>query len=115
MTDDVESQDQGPGVSRAGPSHCTELAQSAVSATMLNKLIADLVQHDTPMNVAALFENRASVNTIRSWRNGNRYIAPWALDLIENKAARVAQIVRQIPRGPGMRAGDKNLIRRFRT
>lgn len=81
---------------------------------MLNKLIADLVQHDTPTNVAALFEHRASVNTIRSWRNGNRYVAPWALELIESKAARVAQTVKQMPRGPGMRAGDKNLIRRYR-
>lgn len=95
-------------------SHPSNFEGAEVSAQMLNSLIADLVQHDTPTNVAALFEHRASVNTIRSWRNGNRYVAPWALELIENKAARVAQTVKQMPRGPGKQAGGKNLIRRYR-
>jgi hypothetical protein len=114
MSEAVSGKRQVPEASRAASEHCRNLEPQEVSAQMLNNLIADLVQHDTPANVAALFENRASIHTIRSWRNGNRYVAPWALELIENKAARVAQTVKQMPRGPGKQAGEKNLIRRWR-
>lgn len=110
-----DSERAAPKAKRAAPRHTGNLERSAVSARLLNKLIAELVAEDTPANVAALFENRASINTIRSWRNGNRYVAPWALQLLGDKMQRVAAITNEIPRGPGMRAGDKNLVRRWRT
>lgn len=93
----------------AAPSYTTNFKPAAVSAQNLNKLIRLFVANDTPANVAAFFENRASVNTIRSWRNGNRYIAPWARQIIRNKIAAAKEAIDDLPTGPGMKAGWRNV------
>lgn len=109
MTDGVESGGEGRKVKRAAPGHCSNFKHLDVSAHYINKLIAELIQDDTPTNVAMLFGNRASVNTIRSWRNGNRTIAPWAIEMLKAKSAAVSSAVAMLKPGPGKSAGWRNL------
>lgn len=109
MSDEPDNASAVESGQRAAPAYCRKFAPLVVSARNLNRLIRLFVANDTPANVAAFFDNRASVNTIRSWRNGNRHIPPWARQLIRDKIAMAEQALAELPIGPGQSAGWRNV------
>lgn len=96
--------------------HCSSLEPLAVSAEYLRRAIAMFSLPNTTHETVArlVFDGRANVHTVKAWRTGKRYLAPWARELLLDKATQVLKAMDELPRGPGMRAGDKNLIRRYR-
>lgn len=73
-----------------------------------------LVPSGRRADLIALFDGRAPWLTIRDWRRGRRSIPQWARDLLQEKAQQLHRDVDAIlavaPRGPGCRAGLKNLM-----
>jgi protein gp37 len=43
--------------------------------------------------IAALFHNRVTINTIRQWRVGRRAMPRWAWDILKARAAPIDEIV----------------------
>ena len=52
---------------------------------------------------------------VRMWRTGARHLPQWVRDLATERMKLVADLLNEIPRGPGQRAGDKNLIRNLKA
>ena len=65
--------------------------------------------------IAAALEGKVSPAHVRQWRNGARPIPDWLRDIAAERAALITDLLSEIPRGPGQRAGDKNLIRNLKA
>lgn len=85
------------------------------SVVAARKAIERMAPSGKPEDIVAAFGGKTSWGVIRAWRDGRRHIPQWARDMIRDHAMRTIELLDEVPRGPGQRAGDKNLIRRWRT
>ncbi len=84
-------------------------------APPFEKALSLLAPDGTQEQILSAFDKRTTWNTIREWRRGRRAIAPWALALLHSKGMAIVNAINENPRGPGSRAGDRNLIRKWKT
>lgn len=106
MSEADNSQDAAPRASRAALRYSAKFEQTVVA---LEKLIMLFAADRTPQRITELFDNRTSYGVIRSWRDGRRYVPPWAREIIRNKIALAADAERALAHGPGQSAGWRNV------
>ncbi len=101
---------EGVGARKA---YAPDFEGPVVSAAKLRLILRAMnMEHATHKMVAAhVFDGRTTPRIVKSWRIGARYLPQWAIQLLTEKTARLAMLANEIPRGPGQRAGDKNLLR----
>jgi len=80
-----------------------------VRADELNNLIRMLRPNATRTELLDLFDNRASWHSIESWRLGRRYVAPWAIQLLNERIDAMRELAARIKPGPGQSAGWRNV------
>lgn len=106
----MTAQMNGPKVKRAASGHSSYFEGAVVSAEYLRRAIAVFSLPNTTHETVArlIFDGRASVHTVKAWRIGKRYMAPWARQLLADKAERIREALDELPRGPGQRSGLRN-------
>ena len=89
----------------------SNLAPLAVSARSIERIIALFSLPSTTHAAVArhVFDGRTNARTVKAWRLGTRYVAPWALELVDEKFKRGAELVRSSPGVPGISAGWRNV------
>ena len=102
---------QDDGTQREAPSHSAYFEGAAVSARRLQRMLAALPLPDHSHRTVArvVFDGRASRYTVKAWRIGKRYVPEWARDLLREKAAKIIEAANEMPTGPGMQAGWRNV------
>ena len=93
--------------SRARGNHGSNPGRNAVDTRNLRGALCALgLANATPAQIArSAFDGKASERAVKSWLHGERYVAPWAIELLSVKAAQLARHANEMPRGPGMTAG----------
>jgi hypothetical protein len=88
-----------------GPRKHPDPSVQARRASAVRRTIAAFVPSGNHTEIAALFDNRVAVQTIRQWRLGRRLMPQWAKDLLKAKMPPVDDI----ETGPGSIVGKYNL------
>lgn len=102
---------QGQNNTRAAPHHSDNLGHNVVA---IAKALSVLAPDDNTDQVCKAFNNRTSYGVIRSWRDGRRYMPTWAVELMQHKLTGALDATKQIARGPGQRAGLRNMPHEIR-
>ena len=95
--------------SGARGNHKSDPGRPVVSTTALRRALYALgadTERFTAAEVAQLaFDGRANAHTVKAWISGKRYVAPWAIELLQHKFASGAAAANERPHGPGRAAG----------
>lgn len=83
-------------------SHPATFAASTCTAA---EAINGFVPSGSYAELRALFKNRASIESIRKWKRGERHMPQWAIDILQARAAPSMRL----KTGPGLQAGKYNL------
>ena len=89
-------------IERSPQSHPKTFATSTCTAA---EAINGVVPSGNYAELRTLFQNRASIESIRKWKRGERNMPQWAIDILQARAAPSMRL----KTGPGLQAGKYNL------
>lgn len=108
MVETQESGVEGDECSNAARDHTAKFKRLAVAAANRNAL--DLVRPGATLNqLVAFFGGRATARTVRSWLQGERFMAPWAIETLRAHGTSILARADMLPTGPGSQAGWRNV------
>lgn len=75
-----------------------------------NRTVLDLVRPGATLDqLVTFFGGRTTRRTVRAWLQGERFMAPWAIEMLRAHGATVLARADVLPRGPGKQAGWRNV------